>query len=71
MLEGNDAAYCEELAHLIRQDIGKIWRNPWVPPKAKVSYSLIAVDVRCYYGVRRLYRALKGKTRDARVPASS
>ncbi len=61
MLAGSDEAYCRELARLIRRDMGKIWRNPWVRLKAKVGYSLMAADVRLYYGVRRLYRAMRGK----------
>lgn len=60
-LEGSGDIYCTELAHLIRRDIGRIWRNPYVDLKAKVGYSLMAADVRLYYGARRLYRALKGK----------
>ena len=60
-LEQSDEAYCRELARLIRRDMGKIWRNPWVRLKAKVGYSLMAADLRLYYGARRLYRAMKGK----------
>ena len=60
-LKGSDEAYCRELARLIRRDMGKIWRNPWVRLKAKVGYSLMAADLRLYYGTRRLYRAMKGK----------
>ncbi len=60
-LNGNDMAYCRELAQLIRKDLRKIWRNPWVRLKTKVGYTLMATDLRCYYGVRRLYRAMKGK----------
>ena len=59
-LRGKDEAYCKEMAHLIRRDMGKIWRNPWVTLKAKVGYSLMAADVRCYYGMRNAYRRLKG-----------
>ncbi len=61
MLNGNDMAYCRELSHLIRKDLRRIWRNPWVLLKAKVGYTLMATDLRCYYSVRRLYRAMKGK----------
>ena len=59
-LHGRDEAYCADIANLIRRNIRKIWRNPYMPLKSKVGYSLMAVDVRCYYGVRNAYRRLKG-----------
>ncbi len=61
MLEGQDGPYCRELGHLLRKDIGKIWKNPCVSLKAKVSYSLMAVDVDLYFFIRRAYRKAKGK----------
>lgn len=62
MLSGRDEAYCQELANLIRRNIFKIWQNPYVRWKAKVSYSLIALDVHWYFCMRRGYRRWRGKT---------
>ncbi len=58
-LEGWDEEYCRELAHLIRRDIRKIWRNPCVFFKAKVRYSLLALDIDLYFRIRRANRRLK------------
>ncbi len=60
-LEGKDEAYCRELAHLLRRDLRKIWKNPCVPLKAKVSYSFMAADVDLFFFIRRAYRKVKGK----------
>lgn len=60
-LEGSDVAYCRELAHLIRRDIGKIWKNPCVSLKEKVTYSLMATDIDIYFLVRGFYLRMKVK----------
>lgn len=62
MLAGRDDAYCQELAGLIRKNIFRIWRNACVGWKAKVSYSLIALNVHWYFCMRRRYRGWTGKT---------
>ena len=61
LLQGKDEEYCAEIAHLIRQNIQRIWRNPYVSLKAKVGYSLMAVDVRWYYGLKKFYQMCKEK----------
>ena len=62
MLAGRDDAYCQELAGLIRKNIFRIWRNACVGWKAKVSYSLIVLNVHWYFCMRCRYRGWTGKT---------
>lgn len=50
------------LAGLIRKNIFRIWRNACVGWKAKISYSLIALNVHWYFCMRRRYRGWTGKT---------
>lgn len=59
-LEGKEKAYCRELAHLIRKDIVKIWRDPCSSIKEKVGYSFLAADLNLYFLVRGLYQKMKG-----------
>lgn len=56
MLTERDDVYCQELAGLIRKNIFRIWRNACIGWKAKVSYSLIVLNVHWYFCMRCRYR---------------